>query len=81
VLFLIRYWIVIAALATTCGCASKSANYRLVPTSEGSVLIPPGVRSAALAARKVKLKGLPPGKCAETVQGIALKRRSKSLAS
>lgn len=76
---LVRYPVVIAAILVGCGCASRSAVYRLVPTDEGSVLLPPGVKNTGVTARKVKLKGLPPGECPPAVQGVTLRRRRKSL--
>lgn len=78
-LFLIRYLVVIGAIAFACGCASRSVVYRLVPTDEGSVLLPPGVKSSGVTARKVKLTGLPPGECPPVAQGVTLRRRRKSL--
>lgn len=78
-LLLIRQLAVITAMAVFCGCASRSATYRLVPTDEGSVLLPPGVKNTSVTARKVRLKGLPPGECPAGAHGIALRRRRKSL--
>jgi len=79
VLFIVRYCAVIAAIALACGCASRSDVYRLVPTDDGSVLAPPGVRKARATARKVKLKELPPGECPAEAQGVALRRHKTRL--
>jgi hypothetical protein len=76
---LVRYGAVIAAIAAACGCAPRSSAYRLVPTAEGSVLVPPGVKNPNVAVRKVTLKGLPPGECPPAAEGIALRRRKRSL--
>lgn len=43
------------------------------------MLVPPGAKSANVTARKVKLKDLSRGECPPTAQGVALRRRKKSL--
>ncbi|MDA0205830.1 MAG: hypothetical protein O3A53_08490 [Acidobacteria bacterium] len=78
-LYFVRYCAVIAAIAAVSGCASRSVVYRLVPTDDGPVLVPPGVKNASVTARRVKLNDLSPGECPAAAQGVALRRQEKRL--
>ena len=43
------------------------------------MLVPPGVKSPSVTARKVKLKDLPEGECPGVAQGVALRRHKRRL--